>query len=418
MFYFRGRQHEVDPLCELERAIAVYHVRPGFVRFWFGRLKGFPRVEEVVKIITNEARVDVAREGDLSAAIAYGNHNSTQAHHNLNVGKIFDDVRLGRAFASPRSMACAIPGLRLSPMGIVVSPSKRRIIHDLSFRFSPQASSVNADTVPESAPPVEIGRVLRDIICRVLFLRQKFGTGVDIVLSKVDMTDAFRKVRVQGARSAVFGYSCEGFVIIYRCLEFGWINSPEELCLLTSALEYAHLQTSAGDATVIDGGWKATQHIDVIDPPVSSPPPSFPPGCRTPPGAGGGKADRFFIRLYVDDGNLVEIRWFRNGKRCKQASGSCAADYFRLFGPRRPSDPPLLSPNKLSHWQTKLIVLGWEIDTQAMTVSVPAAKLLALRETLAQWPAERQVATEKELRGLTGKLLICICQRLPDLVAT
>ena len=44
-------------------------------------------------------------------------------------------------------------------------------------------------------------------------------------------------------------------------------------------------------------------------------------------------------------------------------------------------------------------------DTRAMTVSVPAAKLLALRETLTQWPAERTVASEKELRGLIGRLL-------------
>ena len=278
----------------------------------------------MVEIITNGARVDEAGEGDLSAAIAYGNHDSTQAHHNLIVAEIFDDVRLGRAFALPRSMAGEIPGLHLSPMGVVVSPSKKRIIHDfLSFRSSPQASSVNADTAPDSAPPVELGRVLRDIIWRVLFLRQKFGTGVDIVISKVDMTDAFRQVRVQGAKSSVFGYSCEDLVIIDRCLDFGWTNSPGNYCLLTSALEHAHLQTSAGDATVTAEGWKATQHIDVIEPPVSPPPPSFPPGCRTPPGAGGGKADRFFIRFYVDDGILVEVRWFRNGKRCKQASGSC-----------------------------------------------------------------------------------------------
>ena len=148
MLYFRGRQNKVDPLCELERAVAVPRVRPDFVRFWFGRLKGFPRVEEVVEIITNGARVDVAGEGDLSSAIAYGNHNSTQAHHNLIVAKIFDDVRLSRAFALPRSMAGETPGLRLSPMGVVVSPSlgerscralySERVGFEGLARFSPE----------------------------------------------------------------------------------------------------------------------------------------------------------------------------------------------------------------------------------------------------------------------------------------
>ena len=73
------------------------------------------------------------------------------------------------------SEAHTIPNLRLSPLAVVVSPSKTRIIHDFTLSSSQYACSVNADTDFAQAPPVELGRVLRNIIGRILFLRRRFG---------------------------------------------------------------------------------------------------------------------------------------------------------------------------------------------------------------------------------------------------
>ena len=56
-----------------------------------------------------------------------------------------------------------------------------------------------------------------------------------------------------------------------------------------------------------------------------------------------------------------------------------------------------------------LCVLGWDIDTVAMTISVPVAKLERLRDTLSEWPSDREVASEDELRSLIGRLLH-LCQ--------
>ena len=142
MLYFRKHQHETEPLRALSRAVAFPLVRPDFVRFWFGRLKGFGRIDELVTIATGGKRVEVTGEGDLAGALAYGNHSSVQTHNEFIVAKIFDDVRSGRAFALPRSVAVDIPGLRLSPLVVVASPRKIRLVHDLSVCFSPEASSV------------------------------------------------------------------------------------------------------------------------------------------------------------------------------------------------------------------------------------------------------------------------------------
>ena len=51
---------------------------------------------------------------------------------------------------------------------------------------------MNADTDFAQPPPVELGRVLRNIIGRILYLRRRFGPRARIVLSKIDVTEAFR----------------------------------------------------------------------------------------------------------------------------------------------------------------------------------------------------------------------------------
>ena len=89
---------------------------------------------------------------------------------------------------------------------MVVSPSKTRIIHDLTFSSSQYARSVNAGTDFAQPPPVELGRVLRNMIGRILYLRRRFGPRARIVLGKIDVTEAFRQDSLQWAGAPVFGY--------------------------------------------------------------------------------------------------------------------------------------------------------------------------------------------------------------------
>ena len=49
-------------------------------------------------------------------------------------------------------------------------------------------------------------------------------------------------------------------------------------------------------------------------------------------------------------------------------------------------------------------MLGWEIDTEVMTISLPLDKLEQLNDLLERWPAERSTVHESEVRSLIGKL--------------
>ena len=63
------------------------------------------------------------------------------------------------------------------------------------------------------------------------------------------------------------------------------------------------------------------------------------------------------MRYYVDDGILVEVQWWPDGRRGMRAVQSLASDHFRLLGVRGASDPPLLSASKITNWDTRQYAL-------------------------------------------------------------
>ena len=298
------------------------------------------------------------------------------------------------------SSAFDIRGLRVSPLAVVLKP-KFRILHDLTFARAGGHSSVNDVTDFSSAPSCELGHVLRDVLLRVLVLRQIHGATARIVLCHVDEKYAFRQVLVDPVGAPVFGYAMGGYVVVDLRSQFGWRNSPRFWGLMASALEHAHTHTTFQDAAVFQQGAAAVQHVRLA-PPRGGSVRSFPRDCRTVSGSGGFAGSYCFVRYYIDDGIFVEVQWWPDGRRCLRAVQSLALDHFRLLGVRGASDPPLLSANKITNWGTRLEVLGWLVDTEALTVTSPPHKRLKLRLLLAEWPRTRTHASAKQVSQLAG----------------
>ena len=206
-------------------------------------------------------------------------------------------------------------------------------------------------------------------------------------------------------KSPVFSYMFENSVIIDRCLQFGWTSSPSLWGVCAAAVEHAHNNTSFSSAEITREGREATSHVHVVPAREHEVRAKLPPECVFPPGSGGRLRDKFWVRTYVDDALYVELESFLGGKRCIRASQSFASDSFRLFGNRDSGEPPLFAQEKTTPWDTRVEMLGWMIDTVAMTISVPLAKIAQLRELLAEWPTDRQSASVKDVRSLLGKLL-------------
>ena len=116
------------------------------------------------------APVGVSGGGDLTAEIAYGNHPGISQHDVAIHEKICEDVVYGRALVFDLHFAGKILGLCISPLSVVLEP-KFRISHDITFARAGGRTSVSSDTDFDSAPPSELGHVLREVLLRVMFLR-------------------------------------------------------------------------------------------------------------------------------------------------------------------------------------------------------------------------------------------------------
>ena len=99
-----------------------------------------------LQIVSQGAPVHVTGQGDLSAALAYGNHSSSRPFSPHILEKIVEDVSMGRAFVFPREFAESIPGIRVSPVMVAEPTPKIRICHDLTnTRFGSSVTRTRID---------------------------------------------------------------------------------------------------------------------------------------------------------------------------------------------------------------------------------------------------------------------------------
>lgn len=63
----------------------------------------------------------------------------------------------------------------------------------------------------------------------------------------------------------------------------------------------------------------------------------------------------------------VVVRW----STVVRATESLITDYAIFLSDRHATDPQLVSTSKVFHWNTRLETLGWAIDTESSTVSLP-----------------------------------------------
>ena len=167
----------------------------------------------------------------------------------------------------------------------------------------------------------------------------------------------------RGEKSPTCSYVFGDFVIIDRCLQFGWTSSPSLWGVCVAVVEHAHNNTTFTNAVVTPEGREATSHVQVVPPRENEVRGRLPPDCVFPPGFGGMLRHKFWVQTYVDDALFVELEGFLKGKRCLRATRSFASESFRLFDCRNKGEPPLFAREKTTSWDTRMKILGWTIDT-------------------------------------------------------
>ena len=202
--FFRHNGGSFKGMRDLDVALPLHRLDAPMIQKWFGDIKDLPDIDQLVYIAEHGAPVHVDGVENIDAALAYSNHNSVEPYVDQILTKIGEDVKFGHAFVFPLLAATFIPGLRLSPSGVVASTSENRVIHDLAFSSHSSGPGVNSDTDFAIAPTCKLGHVLHDVIWRLLYLWRKFGRDARVVLSMMDVASAFRQVAVEFRRSPTF----------------------------------------------------------------------------------------------------------------------------------------------------------------------------------------------------------------------
>ena len=402
--HFDGNMGQVAKFLGGE--LMASHRNPELIENHFSA-KGFADMGRLMETVRHGVPVDVEDGGDLLEALRYGNHPSMHTHSDLVWRRLVEDLAWGRVVVLHKSMARGIKHIRVSPLAVAESKDKKRVILDLSYgKGGPQRgrTGVNGDTNFDGAPLCEVGGVLTNVLRRICALRDAVGTKVPVYTAKMDVKDAFRRIHVEWEKAPVFAYTVGNLLVIDFRMPFGWRNSPGWWSLTASAVAHSHRNTNLYNAVVLPDACAIAEGVSVVPPPKDSAAAGAPEGVTVEPFAGDPINGNFDSEMYVDDMISTEACPRGNEARLIVATKSAVSDHLRMLGSSQANPVPVMSQKKLTDWLVAQEILGFVVDTQKMSISVPARKIDEIQTLLKEWPSTRQEAKAKQVWSLTGKL--------------
>ena len=377
------------------------------VEHYFGLIKGFPAITELVDIIKNGVPVKTSvTDLDPTRAMQYGNHSTVAEHMDLVWKKLYEDIRRNRVLVFERESAASLKGLRVAPLGAVVT-HKVRIINDYSFEAGAargEKGGLNRDTQTEEVPKCLCGDALPALLKALTDLRIRFPNR-RILLAKADVTDAFRNVRIAPHQAQNFCYVVDDVLVSDFRLTFGWAASPGYWGLMAAAAEHAHCNTTVNSAVILPEGKAMMSHVKIVKPWENGSPTRIPTGVRVNAPKRGGPSEPFLTSVYVDDFIMASVQLNASDQTALIASASLASDNVRLFGPGEKGETPILAPKKSTNWNSTVDALGFTINTHTMRISVTKERIEAIRLLLElEWPSSKTHAGAQAVLSMAGKL--------------
>ena len=333
-------------------------------------------------------------------AIQRGPHQSAHQFLDFLRDELADMVDRATWMVLPYHRLRELHNLRLSPMGVVPQHARRpRPIVDYTF------SGLNKDTLPLSPrEAMQFGRALDRIISQVVHADPRFGP---VQFIKLDIADGFYRVwlRVEDVpKLAVTIPSLPGevpLVALPLALPMGWTQSPPAFCAVTETV--ADLANARLRRILRSSPHRLDSLAATLPPPL----PDIPPGTalasatafnlRPPPIRHLTRRLRC-VDVFVDDFIALAQGGSRQRTHVQRTLMSAIDDVFRPLSPTDPSDrTEPISVKKLragdASWATCKTILGWMIDSVAMTITLPPRRLARLSELLASiLPTRRRLA--------------------------
>lgn len=351
----------------------------------------------------------------LHTRIARGPHASAWAYEGFLENEMIDMITKGFWFVLPLADALTIPGLQVSPIGVVPQRARRpRPIVDYTF------FGINNATT-KLAPPeaMQFGRTLDRLLYQIWMANPAHGP---VHMMKIDLSDGFYRVPLSHKAIAPLGVLLPGhpqLIAFPLVLPMGWTESPPFFCTVTETIvdianqlfSYwappSHPLEALAATIPLD---EAMHHL----PYMALTTPTRVHGLPThrhpmPPGQPLAYAD-----VFVDDeialGQGPPARLHRLRNILLHVNDA-------VLRPNDPSDTCTrrlepISEKKLQqgdgNWSTRKVLLGWLIDTMAHTLSLPPHRAHRLQTILAAVQGRHRVSVRHWHRFLGELRSMCL----------
>ena len=351
----------------------------------------------------------------LQAAVERGSHQSSHTYLGFLESEMVDMIKKGYWIVLPYDAVKDIPGLRLSPIGVVPQRDRRpRTIVDYSFYY------VNDDTDKQALPEaMQFGRAL-DRLLRTVWTADP--THGPVFLLKIDLSDGFYRVRLApedlAGLGVVFpiGNKEQPLVAFPLVLPMGWTESPPHFCATT--------ETAVDIANGLFHWWHPPPHPlePAAAPPiprserltVSLPPPVptkfstlWTPPLPTPRKRLRRRRPLAYVDVFVDDEILVGQGTAARLNRMRRILMHVNDKIIRPNDDADAGRREAMSMSKFGKgdaaWATRKLVLGWILDTLALTIELPPHQRKRLLDTLNE-NRHRQRISVKDWHKLLGEL--------------
>ena len=380
----------------------------------------------------------------ITRALHRGPHKSCHEYVDFLREEFTDMIAKGQWVVLPASVAQTLPGLRLSPPGVVPQRDRRpRWIGDYSWW------DVNSDTLPLAAmEAMQFGHALDRILREILLSNPEHGP---VHLIKVDISDGFYRVDLNIDDIPKLGlifpteHGEEPLVAFPLVLPMGWKNSPPIFSTATETIADLANQRLLSNIDPLHHPLDDLAHSIPSPSPFQppSPPavdcspvgrdsllPSSPPSVDVSPDGRDTlplspasvdlspvardpslpfpKEPLSYIDVFVDD----FIGLAQHQSNCRRVRRILLTAIDDVFRPNDHNDSPArrepVSLKKLRQgdcsWGTIKLVLGWIIDTINMTIHLPSHRVERLAEILASVPVTQKRTSVKKWHQLLGEL--------------
>jgi hypothetical protein len=340
-----------------------------------------------------------------------GSHQSAKQHVDFLCGEFINMIKKGQWILLHATLVFHNRNLRISPLRVVPQRKRRpQTICDYSFFL------VNDDTIELCpAESMQFGRALLHILQKIDRSEPRLGP---VYLSKIDILDGFYRIAIRSEdipKLAVMFPTAPGaeqLVGLPLVLPMGWKQSPP---LFTAATENvadlanSNLESRQASLPHLLDAISNTPIVLVPHPIVTT---AGPETLALPTGTRFHSSKPVPVKswdVYVDDFvGMVQgsPKHRQHVKRTLLSSLDvvlCPLDDQDNVHRQEPASMKKMLKGDAT-WETRKVVLGWMLDTCAMTIQLPPHRVTRLFELLDSFAPRQRRTTVNKWKKLLGEL--------------